>query len=145
MPEMWWMYLVLGLLAGVVSASFGVGAGTVMVPALVLLPWFGLRQQSAQGVALCVMVPMALVGAWRYIQDPTIEVDLRLAGLIAVGAVVGAYFGQQTASRLPATNRRRAFAIFMLVVAVRCFSPGPAPNPWRRLPGSSRSAPASRC
>ena len=47
--------------------------------------------------------------------------NLRLAGLIAVGAVVGACFGQRVASRLPALTLRRAFAVFMFIVAIRMF------------------------
>lgn len=117
----WWMYLILGVAAGVVSASFGVGAGIVMVPALVLIPVFAFKQHEAQGIALCVMVPMALVGAWRYVQDPTIRVDLRVAGLIAAGAVVGAYLGHLIATHLPEAALRKAFAVFIFVVAIRMF------------------------
>jgi len=49
------LYLVIGLVAGLVSGAFGIGGGTLMVPLFVLL--FGLTQHQAQGTALAVMLP----------------------------------------------------------------------------------------
>jgi len=97
--EMWSMYLLVGLAAGILSASFGLGSGIIMVPAGVLI--LSMSQKSAQGTALAVMVPMALVGALLYWRDPDIEVNLRVVGLLASGlpygfcisAVFGAVFG----------------------------------------------------
>jgi len=57
----WWVFVVLGVFAGVVSGSLGLGSGTILIPSLVLLCGFG--QKSAQGMALAVMVPMTLLGA----------------------------------------------------------------------------------
>jgi len=96
--EGWYFYVLLGLVCGVFSATFGVGSGIIMVPALVLM--FSQPQKSAQGVCLAAMVPMALVGAMRYKLNPEIEVDMRLVGLLSVGAVVGAVIGSSIAGWL---------------------------------------------
>lgn len=127
----WGMYALLGLAAGVISGTLGVGSGLVLIPALVLL--FSVPQKSAQGIALTVMVPMALIGALRYIANPTIKVDTRIVALVTVGAVAGALVGSQLASALPARVLKRAFAAFLLLVAARILwpsrppvSPGPA-------------------
>jgi len=110
-------YVVLGVVAGVLSGMLGVGSGLVLVPALTIL--FVLPQKSAQGVALAVMVPMALIGVTRYIMNPKIEVDMRVAVLIALGAIVGSLIGSELAGKLPARVIKRIFAIFMVVVASR--------------------------
>ena len=115
------MLLLLGLAAGILSAMLGVGSGILLVPALTLA--FGLTQKSAQGTALAVMVPMALVGAMRYIANPDIEVNLMRVCLLAAGAVAGAFLGSVLASHLPNAVLRRIFAIFLLVVAVRMLLP----------------------
>ncbi len=68
----WWVLLALGFVGGIFSGTFGVGSGIIFIPALVLI--LSLPQHSAQGTALAVMVPMALLGAFRYWKDPTIDV-----------------------------------------------------------------------
>ena len=117
----WGAYALLGLLAGVISGGLGVGSGLVLIPALVLL--FAVPQKSAQGIALTVMVPMAFVGAIRYIANPDIKVDARITCIVATGAVVGALVGSHLASVLPGRVLKKAFAAFLLLVAARILWP----------------------
>lgn len=117
LSNIWWGLILLGLGAGVISGALGVGSGTVLIPAMVLL--FCLPQKSAQGTALAVMVPVALLGAFRYWQNPEIDVSLIVVGLLAAGALVGALIGTELAARLPAHVLRKIFAVFILVIAVR--------------------------
>ena len=114
-------YIVLGSAAGILSGTLGVGSGVVLIPVLVLL--FDVEQKSAQGMALAVMVPMALVGAIRYAQHPEINVDLRVVVILAAGAVVGALIGAHLATVLPGNVLRKLFAAFLILVAVRMFWP----------------------
>ena len=107
----------LGGVAGLVSGTLGVGSGIILVPAFVLL--FSMPQKSAQGTALAVMVPMALIGAIRYWVNPAIKVDLRIAGIVAVGAVAGALVGTSIVEWVPGAVLRRVFAVFMIGVAVK--------------------------
>jgi uncharacterized membrane protein YfcA len=117
LSQPWWAYIVVGLVCGVFSATFGVGSGIIMVPVLVLA--FALPQKSAQGICLAVMVPMALVGALQYKMNPDIQVNTGAVILLAVGGMVGAYVGANLAAWLPAMTLRRLFAIVMIVAAVR--------------------------
>ncbi|MGA9406732.1 MAG: TSUP family transporter, partial [Bacteroidota bacterium] len=48
-------YLLLGLLAGVLSGFIGIGGGVLIVPALVFI--FGFSQHQAQGTTLALLVP----------------------------------------------------------------------------------------
>ncbi|HLB72486.1 MAG TPA: sulfite exporter TauE/SafE family protein [Sedimentisphaerales bacterium] len=118
----WWVFVILGVAAGVVSSSLGLGAGTVVVPGLVLICHFG--QKSAQGMALAIIVPTALVGAlqyWRY----GIEMDWLAIVLIICGALVGTVGGMELAARLPASVLRKAFALMLVVIAVKMFTMSP--------------------
>ena len=120
MPEYWYLYLVLGLVGGVISGALGVGSGIIVVPVLVVM--CGFAQKSAQGVALAVMVPMALFGAIRYRLNPKIELDLVVAGLIALTAIGGVYIGTSIASALPGSVLRKAFSVLLIIAAVRMFT-----------------------
>ncbi len=106
----WWALVALGLCAGILS-------GTLIIPALVLL--FRFPQKSAQGTCLAVMVPMALVGALRYWTNLRIDVDVAKMGWLAAGAVAGTLLGTELASRLSGEALRKAFAVFMAIVAAK--------------------------
>ena len=116
----WWMFVLVGLAAGVVSGALGVGSGIIFVPAMVI--FFAVGQKSAQGTALAVMVPMSAVGAILYWRDPDVTINMAMVGLLAAGAVVGVIIGREAlAARMPAHVLRKAFAVFMVVVAVKMF------------------------
>ncbi len=65
------VFVLLGICAGVLSGALGVGSGILLIPTLVLFCSF--EQKSAQGMSLAVMVPMALVGALRYWKNPQMK------------------------------------------------------------------------
>lgn len=115
----WWNFIILGICAGILSGTLGLGSGIILVPVLSLL--FAYGQKSAQGMALAIMVPMALVGALRYWRNPAIDMNIYVILLVICGALVGALVGTELAGRLPAHVLRRIFALFLVVVAVRMF------------------------
>jgi uncharacterized membrane protein YfcA len=121
--ENWWLYILIGLCCGVFGASFGVGSGIILVPVLAILFSFG--QKSAQGMSLAVMVPLALMGAWRYYQNPDIDIRLGVVLFLSIGAVIGAFFGAKIAGFLPAHILRKLFAVFLIIAALKMlfFSP----------------------
>jgi uncharacterized membrane protein YfcA len=121
----WWLFILLGVCAGLVSGTLGLGAGVVFIPALVLL--WGFEQKSAQGTALAIMVPMTLVGALRYWKNPEIDMSLTIILLIVLGALVGTLAGTEIAYRLPNQVLRKVFAIFLVIVAMRMFIVSPKP------------------
>lgn len=133
LASIWWGLILLGLGAGILSGTLGLGSGTVLVPVMVLL--FCFTQKSAQGTALAVMVPMALLGAFRYWKNPAIDVNLAVVGLLAVGAMAGVLIGTELAGRLPGHVLRKVFAIFILVLAVKLLV-----VPWKAKPSSASGA-----
>ena len=125
----WWIFIVLGICAGVVSGALGLGSGTVVVPTLVLICGFG--QKSAQGTALAVMVPMALLGALLYWKNPEIEMNFLPVGLIVCGALVGVLFGAELAARLPGHVLKKVFAAVLIIAAIRMFMTPEKPERYR--------------
>ncbi|MGB2806369.1 MAG: sulfite exporter TauE/SafE family protein [Sedimentisphaerales bacterium] len=115
----WWIFVLLGICAGTLSGLLGLGSGIILVPVLVLL--CGFEQKSAQGMALAVMVPMALVGALRYWKNPEIDMNAAVIGLIILGALAGALAGTELVDRLPGHILQKVFAVVLLIVAVKMF------------------------
>ncbi len=115
--DSWWMFILLGILSGILSGSLGVGSGALLVPALIII--FTVPQKSAQGMALAVMVPMALVGAIRYKLTPNIEINYNNVILISIGSLVGVLIGTELMTRIPASILKRIFAIFLIIVAIK--------------------------
>lgn len=111
--------LTLGIFSGILSGLLGVGSGALMVPVLVLILSF--PQKTAQGTALAVMIPMALVGALRYKFNPEVNLDFKVIAVLAAGAVVGALIGTEFVPRVPAYLLRRIFAVFLFLVAAKMF------------------------
>ncbi len=108
--------LLVGLCAGVLSGLFGIGGGIVIVPALVMI--FGLAQQTAQGTTLALLsIPVSLVAALNYTKAGLI--DWKIAVILAVGFVIGGYFGSKIAVNIDATVMKKMFAILMIVLAVK--------------------------
>jgi uncharacterized membrane protein YfcA len=83
-------YLVAGLAMGLLSSLLGVGGGIIVVPLLVT--FFGFSQQLAQGTSLVVMVPIALLGAWRLTASGFTQwgQGIRIGLAAATGAIGGA-------------------------------------------------------
>lgn len=122
--SLWWTLPALGCMAGILGATLGIGGGIIMVPALVIL--YSCPQKSAQGMSLLAMIPMAIVGSWRYKRHVAVDLDLGLAALVAMGAVVGAVLGSEIAARLQAHTLRRIFGVLLLLLGLHmCLSNGP--------------------
>lgn len=117
--ESWYLYIIAGLAAGILSSMFGVGSGILMVPILTIAFSFG--QKSAQGMALALMVPMALVGALRYYFNPEVEMNLKLLGLLTIGGVIGAVVGSHIVFNISDAVLKRMFAVFIIITGIHMF------------------------
>lgn len=137
----WWWLVLLGLGVGVLSGTFGVGGGILAVPALVLL--FAVPQKSAQATSFVVMIPTALLGLFLYSRNPEVHVHLSAAAIIAMAALVGTAFATQVVHLMPADWLRKAFAVFLVLVAVQMFFKK-TPSPASSAPAGSQAAPAQQ-
>jgi uncharacterized membrane protein YfcA len=131
----WWAFTLLGIFAGVISGLLGLGSGAIVVPTLVLVPIFAFEQKSAQGTALALMVPMALLGAYRYWRNPEIDVSLSVVALITLGALPGVLVGTHLVGQISGSVLRKVFAVFLMFVAVKMFTASPKHR--AKAPGES--------
>ncbi|MGB4520828.1 MAG: TSUP family transporter [Candidatus Omnitrophota bacterium] len=109
-------YIALGLLAGILSGIFGIGGGTILIPALVFL--FGLTQLQAQGTTLAVMIPpIGLLAALRYYYSGNVKIGM--AGFICLGFFLGGFLGAGLVQNFPDPLLKKAFGIFLLIISLR--------------------------
>jgi uncharacterized protein len=106
--------VLLGLLAGVLSALFGVGGGIIFVPTLIFL---GNSARVAVATSLAAMVPVILMGSWRQTRYGTVR--WRDAVVVGVASVPTAKLGEVVADSLPNDVLKRLFAFVLVVVAVQ--------------------------
>lgn len=109
--------IAIGLGAGLLSGLFGVGGGTVIVPALVT--FLVMDQRRAAGTSLAAIVPTASVGVISYAVGG--HVAWFPALILAAGAVVGAQIGTAILPKLSQTALRWGFVAFVAVVIASLF------------------------
>jgi len=103
------------LVAGLLGGLFGLGGGAIIVPMLIL--GLGMSPALAIGTSLTTIIPTAIIGALRHFQLG--HVDWRVAGLMALGSVGGAYAGASLSAHVPAEWLKKGFAILLLITAGR--------------------------
>lgn len=105
--------IVVGMLVGVLSGMFGIGGGTVIVPALV---WLGLSQRNAAATSTLAIVPTSISGVISYATGG--HVDWLAAVLLFCGMFVGGQIGSWLLSRLPELVLRWIFVAFLVFVVI---------------------------
>jgi uncharacterized membrane protein YfcA len=112
----WLIFLLIGLGAGVLSGLFGIGGGVVIVPALIFLA--RMPPQTATGTSLAaLLLPVGALGAWEYYKSGNLNIAAAL--LISLGLFIGAGFGARWSLTLSTMALRRAFAVFLALIAIR--------------------------
>ena len=110
------LFVTIGVFAGILSGVFGIGGGVVIVPALIVLA--GLAPIAATGTSLgALLLPVGALGAWEYYRRG--DLNIRASLWIAVGLFFGAWAGARLAQHLSPNQLRKAFAVFLVLVAGR--------------------------
>jgi uncharacterized membrane protein YfcA len=113
-----------GLGIGAVSAAVGIGGGSLTVPLLYRL---GTAMREAIATSAAAGLPIALAGTLSYMRADTPPalsawavglVDFKLALAIGSLSVLTAPIGAGLAHRWPVQRLKRAFAAWLLVVAI---------------------------
>ena len=106
--------VVIGVVAGVFSALFGVGGGLIAVPLLILLAH--LPERVATATSLGGIGITAFAGVIAYALRG--EVDVGYAALVGLPAAAGAFFGTSLQQRITTRSLTYGFAVLLLVVGV---------------------------
>jgi len=110
------LYIVIGLLAGVLSGLFGIGGGVLIVSAMVVLLRVPILEATGTSLA-ALLLPVGILGAIEYHRAGNVQ--LVPAALIACGLFLGTWAGARWAHTLAPMTLQRMFAVFLLVMAVR--------------------------
>lgn len=110
------LFILLGITAGVLSGLIGIGGGVIIVPALLFI--FGFSQHQAQGTTLALLVPpIGILAAWMYYRHG--YVDLHAAAFICIGFLIGSFAGAKLATNIPNIVLERVFGIALLLIALK--------------------------
>ena len=110
-----WQFILLGIAAGVFAGLFGKGGGLIIVPMLV--KFFRYDNKAATATSLAALqLPVGLPSVIVYAQAGYL--NWVYAALIALGIVVGVFFGTKLAIRLNSSTFKKIYALFLLGVAV---------------------------
>lgn len=110
-----WLFIILGIGAGVIAGMFGKGGGIVIVPILTRFFRYSPKMATATSLA-ALQLPVGLPGVIAYSQ--TGHLNWLFAALMAGGIVVGAFFGSKAAIKLPSAMFKKVYAVFLAIVAV---------------------------
>lgn len=108
------LLILVGVAGGLLSGLFGIGGGTIIVPALAI--WLSMPQKLSAGTSVLAILPTAVVGATTYALQG--QVDWVAAICLAAGIIIGAQVGAHLLHKLPVNAVQWSFMVFLAVVIV---------------------------
>ena len=111
-------FMLIGLIAGVLSGLFGIGGGILIVPALIY--GMGFSQKTATGTSLAILLPpVGIAAVMQYYREG--HVDFRAALLIAAAMLAGSWFGAKFALQLDPKTLKTLFGLFLVALGAYLF------------------------
>jgi hypothetical protein len=123
-----------GVGVGILSAMFGIGGGTVMVPLIHLA--FGQPAAVASGTSLFAILPTSISGMLARLHDGTIK--FRVGIPLGIAGACLSPLGAVAASTLPGVYAMVLTSCFILFTAYNMFK-----RVWRSRPAAAASAPVA--
>jgi len=110
------MLVLVGLSAGLLGGTLGVGGGIIVIPALVFL--FGFNQHDAQGTSLAFMLPpITILATWNYWKQGHVKWQYALT--LSLTFLIGAYLGSILAVDIPDKILKKFFGVLLLFLAIK--------------------------
>lgn len=110
----WSLASIVGAIGGVLSGLFGVGGATIAPP--MLTAWYGFAQASAQGLALALVAPGAIVGLVTYARSSAVDWSRGIP--LAVGGILSVSAGVALAYKLSNRHLKLVFSAMLLAAAI---------------------------
>ncbi|MEI6093629.1 MAG: sulfite exporter TauE/SafE family protein [bacterium] len=108
--------IALGLAAGALSGLVGLGGGIVVLPVLIYA--LGMEQHLAQGTTLAMMLPpIGVLAVWNYYKHG--YVDFKVAMLICLGFLIGAFFGSKMAVNMDTKYIKTICGVSFILVGIK--------------------------
>lgn len=132
-------YLLLGTIAGFLAGLFGVGGGTILVPAMLF--FFDAQHffpehtmHLALGTSMATILFTSAASAYKHHQHAAVQWDI--VRRITPGILLGTVLGAALASGIPTAGLAVFFALFVYFAAAQILV-GKTPDPSRQLPGTA--------
>lgn len=106
----------LGIGVGMLSGLFGIGGGTILVPALLLM---GLDMKSAIGISVLQMVFASVYGSYLNLKKGTLDVNMVMT--IGIGGFLGALTSSSIIATVDGTILEALFLGFVLFALGRLY------------------------
>lgn len=131
------LYLLVGIVAGVLAGLFGVGGGTIIVPALLLcFQWqavpAGLQTHLAIGTSLATIVITSISSTLAHHRAGAVRWPVAL--WLTPGIAAGVWGGAFVAAALPGEQLQRLFGVFAWLIAAQMWF-GWQPSGHSEVPG----------
>ncbi len=105
----------IGVSAGLLGGLMGIGGGIIMIPALIYILHFS--QHMAQGTTLAAMIPpIGILAAYEYYKSGNVNIPVAIT--LALGFVIGGYFGGKIAVSLDNETLRRVFGVILFIMSL---------------------------
>tara|TARA_B110000459_G_C16617579_1_gene499791 strand:+ start:3788 stop:4186 length:399 start_codon:yes stop_codon:yes gene_type:complete len=83
------LYVIVGFITGVSVGSVGIGAGSLLMPLLIML---GASVKTAVATGLAIqLLPQSLPGLWLYYQNG--HFDMKISFWVIIGSLIGTTYG----------------------------------------------------
>jgi len=112
--------VLLSLMAGILSSSFGIGGGIIFVPCLIILLGFGMKKASA--TSQFALIFTSLSGLTLFIIDG--KPNYYMGFILSIGSIIGGTLGSMLTSRVKSDILLKIFSILLLVVSLRLIFDG---------------------
>ncbi|MHC1727103.1 MAG: sulfite exporter TauE/SafE family protein [Syntrophobacteraceae bacterium] len=110
----WFSTCCLGLLCGVLSGTFGIGAAPFIQIGLLL--FFSLSLPQVAGTTMLVILPIAFMGGFGYLVAGYL--DMKLFFEVITGLMIGAYIGAKFTRRLHLSVLKTAMVAMPVCAAI---------------------------
>ncbi len=112
-----------GSAVGVLSGFFGIGGGTVLIPALLLI---GFEMKDAVGVSIIQMVFSSIYGSYLNLKKGSLELNEGL--FVGFGGFVGGYLSAYLTPHIPSILLKIIFICFVIFALIRIATSKANPN-----------------
>jgi uncharacterized membrane protein YfcA len=113
--------IIVGLFAGMLSGLVGIGGGIILVPAVIY--FLNYTQHQAQGTSLGVLTfPVVLIAFLKYYHECRElgqPIDWKVIAFLAIGFIIGAYFGSALALKINQNMLKKIFAVILFYTAFK--------------------------
>ncbi|HWX49355.1 MAG TPA: sulfite exporter TauE/SafE family protein [Roseomonas sp.] len=106
--------------AGLISALLGIGSGVLKIPAMDSTLRLPIKVSSATSNFMIGVTAAASAGAYFVRGD----IDIGIAGPVAIGSVIGALVGARLLMGLPADKLRLFFVLVLVLLAIQMLASG---------------------